>query len=133
MNSKLKTSLLAGISTLLLLAPSWKDSTLTDIAKPHLGTYECIEAHLGKYDCLERFSDIRLELKEEERYTLLYKEKGGARKKIEGKYRYDEKAQTVYIIEDKTGTERAFPLVKGKLTVAFPVGGKTMVLRFERK
>ncbi len=131
--NKLKTSLVAGLTTLLFLSPTWQDTTLKDIAKPYLGAYECTQAHLGSHDCLDRFTEIRLELKDEENYLLYYKEKRGKRKTVEGKYRYDKQAQAFFIQDEKTGIERSFPLVDGKLTVSFPVGGKTMVLQFERK
>ncbi len=133
MKIKIKTSLLAGLSSLLLLFPSMKNTDLKDIAKPQLGVYECTEARLGSLDCLDRFADVRLELKDEERFLLLYKEKGGARKKVEGKYRYDKERKILTIEEDATGFKREFPFVDGKLTVAFPVGGKTLVMQFERK
>ncbi len=133
MNIKLKTSILAGLSSLLLLAPSWKDSKLTDIAKPYLGVYECTQAHLGDDDCLERFADIRLELKDEENFVLVYKEKKGARKKVEGKYRYDKERKVLVATDEKEGLQREFPFDGGKLTVTFPVGRKTFVMQFERK
>ncbi len=133
MNMKLKSSILAGLSSLLLFAPSWKDSKLTDISKPYLGIYECTQAHLGDTDCLERFADLRLELKDEENFLLVYKEKGGTRKKVEGKYRYDKERKVLVATDEKEGLQREFPFEEGKLTVTFPVGRKTFVMQFERK
>ncbi len=131
--NKLKSSLLAGLTCLLFTIPSGQDVTLKDIAKPYLGGYECTQAYLGSKDCLDRFTDLRLELKDEENFLLYYREKGGERKTVEGKYRYDKTAQAVFIKDEKAGIERAFPLINGKLTVSFPVGKKNMVLQFERK
>ncbi len=129
---KLKTSLLAGISALLLFAPSWKDAELTDIAKPYLGVYECTQARLGSLDCLDRFDDIRLELKDEENFLLIYKEKGGERKKYEGKYRYDKERKVIILTDEKSGLHREFPFEQGILTVTFPVGRQSFVIQFEK-
>ncbi len=133
MNIKLKTSILAGLSALLLWAPSWKDAQLTDISKPYLGVYECTQAHLGSLDCLQRFSDIRLELKDEENFLLIYQEKGGARKKVEGKYCYDKERKVLVATDAKKGLRREFPFEEGKLTVTLPVGRKNLIMQFERK
>ncbi len=133
MNNKLKSSFLAGVFTLALLFPAWKEGELTDISKPYLGVYECTQAHLGSLDCLERFADIRLELKDEENFLLVYKEKGGVRKKIEGKYRYDKARKVLVATDEKEGIKREFPFDEGKLVVTFPVGRKNFVMYFERK
>ncbi len=133
MKNTLKTSILAGISSLLLFISCVKDSELTDIAKPHLGVYECTQAQLGSLDCLEHFSDVRLELTDEENFTLFYKEKRSERKKVEGKYRYDKERSLLVMEDEKAGFYREFPLEKGKITVSLPVGGKLLVMLFERK
>ncbi len=133
MKGKVRSSILAGLAALLLSACSWKDTQLTDIAKPYLGTYECTQAHLGSLDLLDRFTDIRLELKDEENFILLYKEKGKEGKKLEGKYRYDEERGVLIATDAKEGLRREFPFAQGKLTVTFPVGRRNFVMQFERK
>ncbi len=133
MKTTLKTSLLAGIASLLFLCPAWKKNELTDISKPYLGSYECTEARLGSRDCLERFIDIRLELADEENFTLFYQEKGEARKTVKGKYRYDKARSVLVVTDEKSGISREFPLEKGKITVFFPVGRKELVLQFTKQ
>ncbi len=129
---KLKSSILAGLSALLLLFPSAK-SSLPDIAKPYLGVYECTQATLGGKDLLDKFSTVLLELNDDENFTLVYEEKGVKRKQIKGKYDYDEK-RGVLTLSEKSGIfKREFPLNGGRLTITFPVGGKTAVLQFEQK
>ena len=59
----LKSSLLAGFCTLMLLFSGWREGKLTDVTKPYLGEYECKQATLGEKDCLKKFDYIRLELK----------------------------------------------------------------------
>ncbi len=130
---KIKSSLIGGLFSLLLLFPAIKDTDLKDIAKPYLGVYECTQAHLGSLDCLEGFTDISLELKDEENFLLFYKEKGSARKKIEGKYHYDRERKVLTLVDERVGFTREFPFTDGKLTVSFPVGSKMLVLQFERK
>ncbi len=132
MKYRLKSSLLAGGIALCLLFSSWRESGLKEVAKPHLGTYSCTEARIGDKDLLEEFSQIQLELKAG-KYTLYYKEKEGKGGKLEGEYSYDEERETLFLTDDKRGIKREFPFANGKLTVAFPVGKKECVLRFERK
>ncbi len=129
-NIKLKSSLLAGLSALLFLLPS----TLKDIAKPHLGVYECKEAKLGKEEYLDRFDEIVLELKGDGEFILYYAEKGGEKKREKGKYRYDSERGVLTVVAGGGRLlKREFPLKEGELLVQFPVGGKWLSLRFEQK
>ena len=129
----MKSFILAGLLSLISLFPNVKDSTLKDIAKPHLGQYECKRAQLGDKDCLENFSYIRLELTDKENFILYYKEKEGKQKEIEGKYVYD-KNRSVLTFSDKKGVfKREFPLDKGILTISMPLGDKILILQLEQK
>ncbi len=133
MKNKVRSSIVAGISALLFLFPNLKDSELKDIAKTHLGVYECKRATLGKEDFLNDFVDIRLELTDAENFLLLYQKKSGEKKKIQGKYNYD-REKKILTMEDKSGGfKREFPLVDGKLLVSLPLGKKLLVLHFEQK
>ena len=73
---KLHSSLLVGAVSLLLAFPGLPKGDLTDIAKPYLGVYECVEANLGEKDLLCGFDGITLELKDKGEFVLYYKEKG---------------------------------------------------------
>ena len=110
-----------------------KNSTLDDIAKPYLGEYECISAQLGSRDCLKRFSYVRLELKDEENFTLYYQEKGEKKKQVDGKYAYDSEKGILSLTEKSGLLKREFPLNDGVLTVSLPIGDKVLVLQFEQK
>lgn len=125
----MKTSILAGVLSLFLFAAP--KTNLTDISKPYLGTYDCTKAYFGSRDILSEFSILRLELKDEENYCLYYQEKSGQRNCVAGKYSYDIK-KGVVTFSEKGGFVREFPFEKGKLTVAFPVGNRNVVLQFER-
>ena len=130
----LKSSLLAGLISLLFLLPSFWKGDLKDIAKPHLGIYECKIARIDKEDYLARFSYIRLELKDGGRYELTYREKQGGEKRKTGKYRYDEKKETLTLYLDDMGViKKEFPLKKGILSVQISLGEKSMHLQFEQK
>ncbi len=130
---KMKSSILAGLAGLCLLLPSLQDKTLKQVAKPYLGVYECTQATLGSKDLLKSFTEITLELTDEEHFVLFYKEKSGERKKVEGSYRYDEEKGTLTLTEQGSGIQKSFPLEKGKLTVSLPVGRKRLVLQFKQK
>ncbi len=132
MKIKLKSSVLVGLCSLLLLFPTPKGE-LADIAKPYLGMYECTQAKLGSKDCLEKFTYLRLELKDEENFILSYQEKGGKQKQIKGRYAYDKQRGTLTLQDNKGSFQREFPLQRGTLTVSLPVGNTILVLQFEQK
>ena len=133
----LKSSLLSGLITLLLLAPWWsamRCGSLTDVTKPYLGDYECQSAQYNGKDLLEDFSYIRLELEKGNNFTLHFQEKNGEPRTAKGKYQYNEKKGTVTMYaENFAGFKREFPLQKGMLIVELPIGGKNLFLKFKQK
>ena len=129
----MKSFILAGILSFMALFPNVKDSTLKDIVKPYLGQYECKSAQLGDKDCLEKFSYIRLELKDDENFILYYKEKEGRKKELEGKYAYDKEKGVVKLCDKNGVFKREFPLDKGILTISLPLGDKILILQLEQK
>ena len=129
----MKSFILTCLLSLLTLFPNVKESKLEDISKPYLGEYECKSAQIGSMDCLEKFSYIRLELKDEENFTLHYKEKGEKKKQVDGKYVYDKEKKTIRFIDDGGVFKREFPLIDGKLIISMPVGGKCLMIEFEQK
>ncbi len=132
MKNRLKSSVAAGLFALALLTPTNRCANLTDIAKPYLGIYECTQAQLGEKDLLSQFSDFRLEFKDEETLVLYYQEKSGTRKTLSVQYSYDEE-RGVLTLAGENSLKREFPFENGRLTVSFPVGGTTALLRFERR
>lgn len=131
---RLKSSLLVGLASLLLLFPNFKKGNLSDITKPYLGIYECKEARLGETDCLDRFSFIHLELKKDNKFIIHYQEEGCERKTLSGKYKYD-KEKELLVLQGFDGNflKREFPLKNGELIVSFSLGEKTLILKFEQK
>ncbi|MBO5737579.1 MAG: hypothetical protein J6S04_07195 [Clostridia bacterium] len=128
---KLKSSIAAGLVALLLSCAGGVKGELKDIAKPHLGMYECTEARMGDREYLDRFSYIHLELKADETFVLYYCEKDGKKRTQEGRYRYDKEKEVVTLLGG--GVEREFPLSEGVLTITFSLGGHTVQLKFEQK
>ena len=129
----MKSFMLACLLSCASLFSNMREGDLKDIAKPYLGEYECKSAQLGAKDCLEKFSYIRLELKENGCYTLQYKEKGGSKKTQEGRYAYDKERRVLKLQDRITGMQREFPLDNGLLTISMPIGEKNLVLQFEQK
>ena len=131
---KLKSSIVAGLTGLLLLFPNFKTGSLTEISKPYLGVYECQQAKLGEEEYLDKFSYIELELFPKGKYALRYCEKSGEKQEVKGKYRSDEKKEILTLYLTQGGVfKRDFPLEKGKLTATVPLGNKTLFLQFEQK
>ena len=129
----LKSSIAAGLLSLLFcFAP--KGGTLKDIAKPYLGEYECKSARLGDKDFLDELKYLRMELKPNNVCVLRYCPKNGKTREWSGEYDYDRQTQTLRLRgEGQTAFDKRFPLKEGMLTVAFPVGEKTMILTFAQK
>ena len=131
---KIKSSLLVGIITLLALFPNFRSGSLKDVAKPHLGIYECTQAKLDGQDYLERFTSIILELKTEDEFVLHYAEKGGAKKQETGKYVYDREAQKIKLMGGAGNFfKHEFPLKEGVLTIELQIGTQALTMRFKHK
>ena len=128
---KLKSSFAVGLTALLLSCAGGGKEDLKDIAKPHWGVYECTEARMGEQDYLARFSKLDLELKEDGTCVLYYCEKNGKQQTQKGRYRYDSERSQLTLLGG--GIERGFPINEGVLTVAIPIGGRMVVLKFEQK
>ncbi len=131
--NKLKSSVLAGLSTLLFLFPNCKESTLDEIAKPYLGAYECKQATLGSKDILAEFTSVSLEFIDENQFVLYYQEKEGNKKSVKGNYVYDKEKSVITLTDEQGIFKREFPLVDGKLTISLPIAGKILKLEFEQK
>ncbi len=111
-----------------------KRSTLKDIAKPHLGVYECRQAQFGKEDLLTDYSRIELELKSETEFVVHYVKKNGEKHRMQGSYVYDkEKGSITMQLSNLQGIKREFPLQDGVLTITLPIFHRQLALTFEQK
>ena len=64
-------------------------TTLPDLSKPYTGMYECTELTLGGEDALGRFDYVRLELKGDETFALMYRTAEGSEGGLDGEYTMD--------------------------------------------
>lgn len=131
--NRLKSSLLAGLISVLLVAPNFRASGLKEITKPYLGTYECTEARLSEKEYLSDFDYIRLELKPKNEFILYCKKKGGREFRENGKYQYDYQRGVIKFVGSSGALKREFPLTNGNITMEIPFGGKNLFLEFEQK
>ena len=129
----MKGFIVGGLAALMALFPNLKESKLDDMSKPYLGGYECKRAQLGSTDYLKRFSYVRLELKDEENFTLYYQEKGERKREVSGKYAYDKERKTLTLKGEEGEISRQCTLNEGIFTLSFPLAGKILVLEFEQK
>lgn len=127
---KIRSSFFAVLCSLLALFPTPKGE-LKDIAKPHLGFYECETVTLSGKDLSGEFSYIRLELKEEEVFLLHYAKKGGKEKTEKGVYHYNKEKQTITL--SGAGFKREFPLKEGVIDVHIVFGTKNLMMKFKQK
>ena len=130
----LKSAVCAGIFSIVLACSCCANSTLKDIAKPHTGEYECKSAVLGEKDLLSSFEYIQLELKNDNTYALRYKTKLGKAGEEKGTYTYDADKQTLSITQGEKGElKREIPIIKGKIFLSIPIGGRQLSVEFEKK
>ncbi len=130
----IKSSILAGIASLLFSFSALKVGSLTDITKPYLGEYECKSATYGKKDLLEKISCVVIELREDNTFVLRYKDKKGKQKEETGEYTYDSENKTVRF--KKHGIceiKRDLTLEKGNLYGTMKMGWNTVTIHFEQK
>ena len=136
-NIKIKSSILAGLTSLLLAFSTLgflRSGSLLDVAKPYLGEYECTRAEWDGKDVLPNYQFIRLELKGDNSFILHYKEKIGELKSEKGKYRYDKKKETVTMqLSGFQCYKKEFPLQKGVLTIDLSMGTKNIIIQFEQR
>lgn len=129
----MKSFIIGGLAALLSLFPNLKESALDDMSKPYLGEYECKRAQLGSMDCLKRFNYVRLELKDEENFTLYYQEKGEQKRQVNGRYAYDKERKTLILKGEEGEIFRECTLEEGVFIVSIPIAGKILLLEFEQK
>lgn len=107
---------------------------LKDVAKPHVGVYDCITAQFGDKDLLADFRYLRLELQAGGGFVLRYADKFGKSGKTEGEYAYDRARGKITFRHPKLqGVEQEFFLKNGEITLCFPVGNRQILLKFARK
>ena len=129
----LKSSILAGLFSLLLLLPNFWKGDLKDITKPYLGVYECKEATLNGKDFLDKYEYIHLELKTDENFVVHLCEKGRKSKEVSGKYVYDREKGEFCISGAGNVFKRKFTLQEGVLQVYLQIGKRNLSLKFEQK
>ena len=130
----LKSSICAGLISLLTLFPTAKTDGLTQITKPYLGEYECKIAQFCGKDALQDFSFIRLELKDDGVFVLRIAYRDGKTRKEEGKYSYDIEKEELCLSTGKNGElKRKFPLKKGVITIDISFVGKILYMQFIQK
>ena len=127
---KLKSSVFALLCSLLALFPAPKGE-LADIAKPHVGFYECEQASLSGKDLSSEFSYIRLELKADDTFLLHYAKKSGEEKTEKGFYSYNKERESITI--SGGGINREFPLKEGVIDVHIGFGKKNLTMKFKQK
>ena len=130
----LKSSILAGISTVIALLSGFKDVSIKDVEKPYLGEYICKEAKLGDEDLLEDFQYITLDLKADNSFVLFYRKKGEKGHEEKGEYLYDAKRKVLVLQgASRKALNVELPLKKGQFVVIARVGMKTLRVTFEQK
>ena len=130
----LKSSLCAGMISLLTLFPTGKASNLTDITKPYLGEYECEIANFCNRDLLQDFSFIRLELKDDNTFVLRCAYRDGRTRKEEGAYSYDPQKEEICLSMGKNGEfKRKFPMKEGVIYIDVSFATKSLHAQFIQK
>ena len=130
----IKSSLLAGLISLLFSFSALRVGSINDVAKPYLGEYECKSATYGNKDLCKDYTSIVLELRADNTFYLRYVEKKGKKKEEKGTYEYDEDSKLLRFKRNgKSEIKRDFYLEKGEITGTAKLGGRVLCVRFEQK
>ena len=130
----IRSSLLAGVMSLLFSFSALQTGNITDVTKPYVGEYECKSAIYGKKDITDGFTYIILDLRPDETFVLRYRTEKGKTGEETGTYRYDDEKKTVrFSLENKGEFQREFPLENGELSVTVKLGMRTLSIVFEQK
>lgn len=120
----------------IFLAACGIDTTtsLKDITKPYIAQYECTAATLGGDDLLEEFDYIRITFLDEKEMELSFKQKGKEKRAKTFGYIYDEDSGEITADGSALGVKiKERTIIKdGAFTVNLPLGGKELILKFEK-
>ena len=109
------------------------NSSIKELTDPYITRYECTYAAWGNQEFLEEFDYIRITLTDKEKLELSYKKKGDMPRVHTCRYSFDEKTGELTAEGGALGVkfkERVL-VENGKFTIAFPISGKELILRFQ--
>ena len=109
------------------------NSSIKELTDPYITRYECTYAAWGDQEFLEEFDYIRITLTDKEKLELSYKKKGDMPRVHTCRYSFDEKTGELTAEGGALGVkfkERVL-IENGKFTIAFPISGKELILRFQ--
>lgn len=103
-------------------------SSLTEISKPYAGLYECESLMLGGKEMSESFEKLYLELSSDNTFELIYRGAEGKKGGYNGRYEYNEEAQTItfYAYVGRRSRAYTFPMEKGKIYIDYNLGGQLL-------
>ena len=131
---KIRSGLIATLGALLFSFATLRSGSVRDIAKVHLGEYQCETITLGGEERLDEFQDVVLELKKDGEFELRYKMKNGYKGKQTGGFDYDDQKQTLTLTMGVNGEwKREFPIKRGSIHVSVPIGNEILYIRFTQK
>lgn len=108
--------------------------TLSAVAHPYAGTYECKYVLFNEQNLLDDFDYIRLELKNDDRFSVYFRDKNGVKGRYFGNYSYDTENNTFTIREKMFGRslEKTFSVTEGVIDIAVQYGEKMLLVKFEQ-
>ena len=112
-----------------------KKDGLKDIAKPHVGFYECKKMLLGRKNVLKEFKDVTAELTADGELIVRYHAKSGEKGEYDCNYQYDAVTGELKLSKCKElgGAKNKATLKDGKLNVFVRFGRTNLVMTFEQK
>ena len=116
----------------LTVAPLKGD--IKEITKPYLGVYECKSIQIADQELLSKEQKVVLELKKKGVFTLYYQTADGNIRRLDGKYKYEEKTQQIQLLwEGNNFFKQRFPIKNGKIIFQYQLGTRLYRAIFEQK
>jgi len=121
------------ICSFLLCAFTFRaDSSVRELTKPYINTYECTDARLGEEDLLEKFDYIKITILDDEELEVSFKKKEGKKKAYVCGYTYDENTKVLCAEIGILGFRfrQQTKIEHGKFSLCMPILGKTLFMNF---
>ena len=130
-----KIALLLSCALAIALACSFiaDESSVKQLTKPYVTTYECTQATLGGRDLLDGYAYIRCELCADGELKIITCKKDGTKRTVSGTYAFDDQTRelTADIAFLGANANNRVKLENGKFMLSTHITGLPLIIIFE--
>ncbi len=112
-----------------------KNSSLKDLTRPYVNTYECVLARLGEEDLLDDYEFFTITISEDQTLEISFKRKDGKKHSYKCGYEYDAKTGALTAETGILGVRfrQTTTIENGRFTLVIPILCRTLVMVFAVK